>query len=85
MLNLTELPVNETAIIAEQTMDELPDKLIDFGCYPGNLITVINFAPFNGPVYIKIQESFVAIRRETAKRIKVLTMSPVAEGSVEKV
>lgn len=71
-MNLVELNINQTGIIAEQSLDQLPEKLIDFGCIPGNLITVINYAPFSGPVYIKIQDSFLAIRRETAQLIKVL-------------
>ncbi len=51
--------------------DELPLKLIEMGCLPGSTISLIQKAPFNDPLYIKIDDSFLAIRRETAKHIFV--------------
>ena len=41
------------------------------GCLPGNLISIVQKAPFNDPLYIKIDESHLAIRKETAKDIFV--------------
>ena len=51
--------------------DKLPLKLIEMGCLPGNLISIVQKAPFNDPLYIKIDESHLAIRKETAKDIFV--------------
>ena len=51
--------------------DELPLKLIEMGCLPGSTISLIQKAPFNDPLYIKIDDSFLAIRKETAKHIFV--------------
>ena len=41
------------------------------GCLPGNSIVLIQKAPFNDPLYLKIDESHLAIRKETAKNIFV--------------
>jgi ferrous iron transport protein A len=41
------------------------------GCLPGNSIALIQKAPFNDPLYLKIDESHLAIRKETAKNIFV--------------
>ena len=41
------------------------------GCLPGNSIELIHKALLNDPLYIKIDESYLAIRRETAKEIFV--------------
>ena len=41
------------------------------GCLPGNLISIVQKAPFNDPLYIKIDDSHLAIRKETAKDIFV--------------
>jgi ferrous iron transport protein A len=41
------------------------------GCLPGNSISLIQKAPFNDPLYFKIDESHLAIRKDTAKDIFV--------------
>lgn len=73
-MKLTELNINEKAIISEQDMNVLPARLLDFGCVPGNEVTVVNFAPFNGPVYLKVQETFFAVRKEVANFIEVIRL-----------
>ena len=71
-MKLTELNINEKAIISEQDMNVLPARLLDFGCVPGNQVTVVNYAPFNGPVYLKVQETYFAVRKEVANFIEVI-------------
>lgn len=73
-MKLTDLKIGEEGIISEQNMELLPEKLLDFGCLPGNLIEVVNCAPFNGPVYLRVQESFFAIRKEIASAIEVIAV-----------
>ena len=41
------------------------------GCLPGNSISLIQKAPFNDPLYLKIDGSHLAIRKETAQYIFV--------------
>ena len=41
------------------------------GCLPGNFITIIQKAPFDDPLYLKVDETHLAIRKETAKFIFV--------------
>ena len=41
------------------------------GCLPGNLIELIQIPPFGDPYYFNINDSHVAIRKETAKEIIV--------------
>lgn len=71
-MRLTDLNINEYAMISEQDMTLLPAKLLDFGCVPGNKVTVVNYAPFNGPVYLKVQETYFAVRKEVAEFIEVI-------------
>lgn len=73
-MRLTDLHINERGIINEQDMNILPAKLVDFGCVPGNEVTVVNYAPFNGPVYLKVQETYFAVRREVADSIEVIRL-----------
>ena len=65
------LSKGQSGLIDHFATDELPLKLIEMGCLPGNTISLIQKAPFNDPLYIKIDDSFLAIRKETAKHIFV--------------
>ena len=41
------------------------------GCLQGSHVSLIQKAPFNDPLYLKIDESHLAIRKETAQHILV--------------
>jgi len=71
MIPLDQLTKGELAKIETIETDELPLKLIEMGCLPGNKISLIQKAPFNDPLYLKIDESHLAIRKETAQHIFV--------------
>ena len=71
MVTLDELKTGEKAIIEVFETKNLPLKLIEMGCLPGSSVELIHKAFLNDPLYIKIDESYLAIRRETAKEIFV--------------
>jgi len=71
MISLDQLTKGAQAKIESIETDQLPLKLIEMGCLPGNTISLIQKAPFNDPLYFKGDESHLAIRRETAKHIFV--------------
>ena len=71
MIPLDQLTKGELATIETIETDKLPLKLIEMGCWPGNEISLIQKAPFNDPLYLKIDESHLAIRKETAQHIFV--------------
>ena len=71
MIPLDQLTKGELATIETIETDKLPLKLIEMGCLPGNEISLIQKAPFNDPLYLKIDESHLAIRKETYQHIFV--------------
>ncbi|MDA8948560.1 ferrous iron transport protein A [Flavobacteriaceae bacterium] len=71
MIPLDQLAKGELATIETIETDKLPLKLIEMGCLPGNEISLIQKAPFSDPLYLKIDESHLAIRKETAQHIFV--------------
>ena len=71
MIPLDQLALGEKAEIVQIETDFLPLKLIEMGCLPGNSISLIQKAPFSDPLYLKIDESHLAIRKETAQHIFV--------------
>ncbi|OUW73598.1 MAG: ferrous iron transport protein A [Flavobacteriaceae bacterium TMED208] len=71
MIPLDQLSLGVEAEIEKIDTDKLPLKLIEMGCLQGNIISIVQKAPFNDPLYIKIDGSHLAIRKETAKDIFV--------------
>lgn len=71
MMFLDELEPGAQAVISSFDTDKLPLKLIEMGCLPGNKIALVHRAPFNDPLYIKIDESHLAIRQEIASQIEI--------------
>ncbi|HLO74262.1 MAG TPA: FeoA family protein [Flavobacterium sp.] len=70
--NSSALKIGETATITAVNLDEIPLKLLEMGCLPGNKITLLQVAPFGDPLYFNVNDSHVAIRVETAREISVL-------------
>jgi ferrous iron transport protein A len=72
-LNLTvsNLVIGQKAIIKDFDINNIPLKLLEMGCLPGNMIEIIQIAPFGDPLYLNINDSHVAIRLETASIIEV--------------
>jgi ferrous iron transport protein A len=71
---LAELKKGQKAIITDFNIDAIPLKLLEMGCLPGNLVELIQIAPFGDPIYINVNDSHVAIRKETAAEIDVETL-----------
>lgn len=68
---LNILKKGEKAIITDFDVDAVPLKLLEMGCLPGNVVELLQIAPFGDPLYLNINGSYVAIRVETAKEIEV--------------
>ena len=69
MLTVASLKKGEKGIIQEFDIDAIPLKLIEMGCLPGNMVELVQYAPFHDPLYINMNGSYVAIREETAVKI----------------
>ena len=65
------LKKGEKAIIKDFDIDIVPLKLLEMGCLPGNVVELLQIAPFGDPLYLNINGSHVAIRVETAREIEV--------------
>ena len=68
---IAHLKIGQKGIISDFNIDEIPLKLLEMGCLPGNTIELIQIAPFGCPMYFNVNDSHVAIRIETAKEINV--------------
>jgi ferrous iron transport protein A len=68
---LAELKRGEKAIITDVSSIHIPLKLLEMGCLPGNPVQLVQLAPFQDPMYLNINGSHVAIRKETATHILI--------------
>ena len=71
MFPLDQLALGHKALIKSIETDFLPLKLIEMGCLPGNEISLLYSAPFKDPLYFKIDQAHLAIRKEVAQYIIV--------------
>jgi len=69
MATIASLRKGETGIIRDVQLDLIPLKLLEMGCLPGNEVTLVQTAPFNDPLYLNINGSHLAIRKEVAEQI----------------
>ena len=72
---IAHLKIGQKGIISAFNIDEIPLKLLEMGCLPGNTVELIQIAPFGCPLYFNVNDSHVAIRLETAKEINVVIES----------
>ena len=70
-LTLAQLKKGQKGIIADVNIDEIPLKLLEMGCLPGNVVELVQIAPFGDPLYFIFNDSHVTIRLETAKEIEI--------------
>ena len=68
---LTELKKGQKAIITDFDINAIPLKLLEMGCLPGNTVELLQVAPLGDPIYINVNDSHVAIRKEIAAGIDV--------------
>ena len=68
---LANLKRGERAIITDVSSREIPLKLLEMGCLPGNFVELVQLAPFQDPMYLNVNGSHVAIRKETAVHILI--------------
>ena len=66
---IEDLKKGEQGIIIDSSSEDIPLKLLEMGCLPGNEVHLIQLAPFSDPMYLNVNDSFLAIRKETAALI----------------
>jgi len=70
-VTVANLKRGQRGIIKEFSADMVPLKLLEMGCLPGNEVELVQTAPFHDPMYLNINGSHLAIRKETALLIEI--------------
>ena len=69
--SIASLLIGEKGIIESFSLDVIPLNLLEMGCLPGKEVKLIQIAPFSDPLYIQVNGSHLAIRKNMAEQIKI--------------
>ena len=70
-VTLAHLKRGEKGIITDVSSVHIPLKLLEMGCLPGNIVELVQVAPFSDPMYLNINGTHLAIRKETAIHVLI--------------
>lgn len=70
-LTIADLKKGESGVIIDSSSKDIPLKLLEMGCLPGNEVKLLQLAPFSDPLYLNVNDSFLAIRKDTAALILI--------------
>ena len=74
-MTAADLKLGEKGIILDVSSKDIPLKLLEMGCLPGNELELLQLAPFADPLYLNINGCHLAIRKETALHIFIEKIS----------
>lgn len=70
-VTLADIKRGQQGIITDVSSIHIPLKLLEMGCLPGNTVELVQVAPFADPMYLNINGTHLAIRKETAIHILI--------------
>ncbi|AYN66290.1 ferrous iron transport protein A [Euzebyella marina] len=70
-ITVATLKKGQKGVIKDFTDNDLPIKLLELGCLPGNTVELVQRAPLNDPIYINVNGSHIAIRTDLAQKIEL--------------
>lgn len=71
-ISLPSLPLGyATELVELQGEALLTERLMDMGFHPGVELEIVGRMPFSGPLIIRVEASFLALREEEALCLKV--------------
>ena len=70
-ITLADIKRGQHGVITDVSSNQIPLKLLEMGCLPGNPVELVQVAPFADPMYLNIGGTHLAIRKETAVHILI--------------
>ena len=73
MITLYDLKINTSATIKLlKNSNEFCNRLSEMGIVPNTIVRVVKKNPFGGPIQIKLNDYYLAIRKEDAEQIFII-------------
>ncbi|SDL66912.1 ferrous iron transport protein A [Catalinimonas alkaloidigena] len=67
--SVADLQVGESAKVCSFCDEPLSLKLLEMGCLPGSQVTLCRKAPLGCPLYLRVQDYHISIRKDEAATI----------------
>lgn len=77
MITLNQLKLGQIAVVQEFTDDFLSLKFIEMGCLPGEIVKLVNIAPFGDPIAIEVSGYVLSLRKQEASTVIVTLLNDV--------
>ena len=77
MMTLNQLKLGQKDVVQEFTDDFLSLKFIEMGCLPGEIVKLVNIAPFGDPIAIEVSGYVLSLRKEEASTVIVALLNDV--------
>ena len=77
MITLDQLKLRQIAVVQEFTDDFLSLKFIEMGCLPGEIVKLVNIAPFGDPIAIEVSGYVLSLRKQEASTVIVTLLNDV--------
>jgi ferrous iron transport protein A len=77
MMTLDQLKLGQTAVVQEFKDDFLSLKFIEMGCLPGEIVKLVNIAPFGDPIAIEVSGYVLSLRKQEASTVIVTLLNDV--------
>ena len=71
MKRLSEIKHGQSAKITSFASEEMFLKLMEMGCIPGEIVTVVQIAPLKDPISIKVAGYQLSLRLNEAEQVIV--------------
>ena len=70
-ITIANLKKYEKGIVKSIDIENIPLKLIELGCFLGSEVQIIEKATFGDPIYIKMNNTYLSIRKDMASLIEI--------------
>ena len=77
MITPDQLKLGQLAVVQEFTDDFLSLKFIEMGCLPGEIVKLVNIAPFGDPIAIEVSGYVLSLRKQEASTVIVTLLNDV--------
>jgi ferrous iron transport protein A len=71
-LTLADCKVGDKVTLSKVLDEQLTIQLYSMGCVLGEEITLERIAPFGEPMIIRVEDSFISLRRGDAEQMQII-------------
>lgn len=68
---------HEEMEVLEIAESDISLKLLEMGIMPGKFLTLLYIAPFGDPLAFKLDETMIALRKDEARQIQVVSRKAI--------